>query len=103
MMSGHYQDDSPIPPKLLKSLVASKTANEGGKSLRQIFFATFDYLIHTRGSADTKLLAKELYRDLLGVERIDGTNIGANLGHLGENEWMLPPKKQSFKVWSFLT
>jgi len=82
MMSGHYKDGSPIPDTLLKNLVASKTANEGGKSLRQMFFATYDMMVHTRGEADTMQLAKDLYMDILGMERIEGTNIGANLGHL---------------------
>ena len=84
MMSGHYKDGSPIPQDLLKNLVASQVANEGGKSLRQMFFATYDFLVHTRGEADTVQLAKDLYRDLLGIERIEGTNIGATLGHLGK-------------------
>eukprot|EP00090_Calanus_glacialis_P007989 TRINITY_DN1635_c0_g1_i1.p1 TRINITY_DN1635_c0_g1~~TRINITY_DN1635_c0_g1_i1.p1 ORF type:complete len:781 (-),score=191.71 TRINITY_DN1635_c0_g1_i1:71-2413(-) len=82
LMSGHFKDGSPIPTDLLKNLVASKAANEGGKSLRQMFFATYDFMVHTRGEADTVQLAKELYKELLGIERIEGTNIGANLGHL---------------------
>merc|ERR1711892_72473 len=82
LMSGHFKDDSPIPADLLKNLVASKSANEGGKSLRQMFFATFDFMVHTRGEADTMKIAKDLYMEILGIERIDGTNIGANLGHL---------------------
>ena len=84
LMSGHFKDDSPIPADLLKNLVASKSANEGGKSLRQMFFATFDFMVHTRGEADTMKIAKDLYREILGIERIDGTNIGANLGHLSK-------------------
>jgi len=82
MMSGHYKDGSPIPKDLLQKLVASKKANSGGLNLRQIFFGTFDMTIHTRAKADTMEIARELYRDLLGIERINGTNIGANLGHL---------------------
>ena len=84
LMSGHFKDDSPIPADLLKNLVASKSANEGGKSLRQMFYATFDFMVHTRGEADTMKIAKDLYREILGIERIDGTNTGANLGHLSK-------------------
>ena len=84
MMSGHYEDGSPIPSNLLKNLVASKSANEGGKSLRQMFYATYDLMLHTRGQADSIQIAKDLYKDILGIERIDGTNIGANLGHLSK-------------------
>merc|ERR1712142_638007 len=38
LMSGHYKDNSPIPDELLKALANSKQANEGAKSLRQIYF-----------------------------------------------------------------
>ena len=85
LMSRHYQDNSSIPDHLLKSLVNSKKANEGGKSLRQMFFGTFDLTIHTREEADTMKVGREIYMDLLGIERINGTNIGSTLGHLGEN------------------
>ena len=85
LMSRHYQDNSSIPDHLLQSLVNSKKANEGGKSLRQMFFGTFDLTIHTREEADTMEVSREIYRDLLGIERINGTNIGSTLGHLGEN------------------
>ena len=84
LMSRHYQDNSSIPDHLLQSLVNSKKANEGGKSLRQMFFGTFDLTIHTSAEADTMEVSREIYRDLLGIERINGTNIGSNLGHLGE-------------------
>ena len=94
LMSGHYQDNSSIPDDLLKNLINSKKANEGGKSLRQMFFGTFDITIHTRAEADTVELGRDIYRDLLGIERINGTNIGSNLGHLSET-WLA--------VWDSLT
>ena len=83
MMSGHYKDGSPIPKDMLQKLVASKTANSGGSNLRQIYFGTYDMMLHTRGEADTMKIARDLYYDSLGIERINGTNLGANLGHLG--------------------
>merc|ERR1712203_1278631 len=82
LMSRHYQDNSSIPDHLLQSLVNSKKANEGGKSLRQMFFGTFDLTIHTMADADTMEVGRDIYRDLLGIERINGTNIGSTLGHL---------------------
>ena len=83
MMSGHYRDGSPIPEELLEKLVASRTANSGGTNLRQIYFGTYDMMLHTRGQADTRKIARDLYHDLLGIETINGTNLGANFGHLG--------------------
>lgn len=83
LMSGHFKDGSPIPSDLLKNLVASKSANEGAKSLRQMFFATYDFMLHTRGKADTLAIAKDLYRELLGIERINGTSLGTMLDITG--------------------
>ena len=88
MMTGHFKDNSPIPADLLKNLVASKNANVGGSSLRQIFLATFDLTLHTRGKADTMNIAKDLYREILGIETIGGTNRGANFNHLGKKGYL---------------
>merc|ERR1719430_1595709 len=82
LMSGHFEDGSPIPSDLLENLVASKSANQGGLLLGQIFLATYDLRLHTRGKADTMAIAKDLYRELLGIESINGTNKGATFGHL---------------------
>ena len=84
LMSGHYKDNSSLPDHLLKKLVKSKRANEGGKSLRQMFYGTFDLAIHTMAEADTVEMGNLIYRDLLGIERINGTNVGSNFGHLSE-------------------
>ena len=83
-MTGHFKDNSPIPADLLKNLVASKNANIGGNSLRQIFLATYDLMLHTRGKADTMNIAKDLYMEILGIETIEGTNKAANFNHLGK-------------------
>ena len=82
MISGHYKDGSPIPKTLLHNLVASKAANVGSKSLGQMFTATYDLTLHTQNQTDTMQLSNDLYREFFGIERIPGTNKGANLGHL---------------------
>ena len=82
LMSGHYKDGSPIPKDLLTNLVASKVANAGVESLKQIIFATFDLLIHSNGSIDTYELTKDLYKKFLGVESFKGENIGATFRQL---------------------
>ena len=82
LMSGHFKDGSPIPPELLSALSKSKKANVGGASLRQIFFGTYDITIHTSKEVDSSAVSRDIFEDVLGMERINGTNIGANLGHL---------------------
>ena len=83
MMSGHYRDGSAIPQDLLSNLLSSRTANIGGKSMRQIYFGIFDQQLHTRDKVDTEQLARSLYRELMGIEQIEGTNMAASFGHLG--------------------
>eukprot|EP00090_Calanus_glacialis_P014702 TRINITY_DN23551_c0_g1_i1.p1 TRINITY_DN23551_c0_g1~~TRINITY_DN23551_c0_g1_i1.p1 ORF type:complete len:572 (-),score=137.44 TRINITY_DN23551_c0_g1_i1:79-1626(-) len=82
MMSGHYRDGSAIPQDLLSNLLKSRTANIGGKSMRQIYFGIFDQQLHTRDKVDTEQLANSLYRELMGIEQIEGTNMAASFGHL---------------------
>ena len=84
MMSGHYKDGSPIPDDLLRSLIASREANQGGKSLLQIFYASFDFLIHTRNKANTHRMSNKLFKKILGIKRIKGANAGATFKHFGK-------------------
>ena len=84
MMSGHFKNGSPIPAALLQNLIASKNANVGAKTLGQIFLATYDLMLHSRGKADTATIAKDLYRELLGIEVINGTNRAATIKHLSK-------------------
>jgi len=82
MISGHYKDGSPIPKNLLDSLIASRLANVGYESLRLMYGATYDMILHTHNHTDTMKLSRELYRDFFGIERIEGTNYGATFSHL---------------------
>merc|ERR1712127_1051411 len=52
----------------LGRLVASRTSFAGANALRQLFFAMYDQMLHTRGEGDTKAIAKELYSELLWSE-----------------------------------
>jgi thimet oligopeptidase len=82
MMSGHYLDNSEIPKEILDKLVASRKANAGAFNLRQIILGTFDQKIHTRGKADTMQIFADTYKNILGVETVQGTNMPANFAHM---------------------
>lgn len=82
LLSGHYETGKVLPKDILEKLVASKASFAGALALRQLYFANYDQLLHTRGKADTAKIARELYMELLGIERIEGGNTGAVLGHL---------------------
>ena len=57
-MSKHYKDGSAIPDDMLKTLVASKTANAGVFNLEQIFFGTYDQTIHTMAEVGNDTMIK---------------------------------------------
>ena len=40
--------------------------------------------LHTRGQADTVAIGAKMYKDLFGIDRIEGRNIGETLGHIAE-------------------
>ena len=82
MISGHYEDGSPIPQHLLDNLIASRLANIGSDSLHLLYTASYDLILHTHNDTDTEKLSRELYQDFFGMERIEGTNLGATLSHL---------------------
>ena len=86
LMSSHYKTKEPIPTEVLAKLIASRKSFAGGKALRQIFYSTYDLMLHTRGEADSAAIAKDLYKELLGIDKIDGGNTGATLIHLGHLE-----------------
>ena len=81
-MSGHWKDGSPIPEDLLSKLLASRLANAGGFNLRQIILGTFDQRIHTTGKADTSKVFRDTYKDILDLDTMPGTNMGATFGHM---------------------
>lgn len=81
-MSKHYKDGSAIPDDMLKTLVASKTANAGVFNLRQILLGTFDQTIHTMPKADTAKELSDLSEKILGIASTPNTNMAASFGHL---------------------
>jgi len=83
LMSKHYKDGTALPKEMLDKLVASKNANAGGFTLRQIFLATFDQRLHSSGSkVDTASLIRDTYKEIVGIDTIEGTNFAAIFGHL---------------------
>jgi len=83
LMSRHYKDETPLPKEMLDKLVASKNANAGGFTLRQVFLATFDQRLHSgSGPVDTATLIRDTYKEIVGIDTIEGTNFAAIFGHL---------------------
>ena len=83
LLSSHHKTGAPIPPSLLKNLLASKNHLLRYTTLRQLILGIFDLELHT--AATTPEPAK-LYRDM--VKKYTGINMSpdaifpAGFGHL---------------------
>ncbi|CAK9303177.1 unnamed protein product [Gordionus sp. m RMFG-2023] len=83
LMSGHHKDGSPIPEDLLQKLIKSRKANIAIMTMRQLYLATFDHLIHTKaGKVDILSILDTVSKDIMKIPVTQGTNMAASFGHL---------------------
>jgi len=82
IMSEHYRTKEKLPDELIHKLIAARNANIGLLTKRQIVFALFDQLLHTRSEAKTAELYEQVSREVTPIPVTPGTNMTASFGHL---------------------
>lgn len=81
-ISSHVETGEPLPDILIDSLAKSRNANEGIGAQRQIAFALFDQLLHSRANQDVTQLYAEVFASVTGFTPTPGTSMPASFGHL---------------------
>jgi len=74
LMSGHYKTGEAIPDDIITKLCATKNANCGLLTCRQLMLAIMDQQIHTSTEIDSENLYLQLCEKILRVKATPGTN-----------------------------
>ena len=84
MLSGHYTDHSKkLPAELLKKMIEARNFNRGYYYTRQLMLALTDMTYHsTDGAVDSTALYSKMYKDVMGIDPMDGWHFQASFGHL---------------------
>lgn len=80
----HYQNQNPIPDRLLEAVLKSRIFQEGLACIRQVEFALFDLGLYMQ--EEIKISALELYKEIVAkygiFEYYPGTNFPCGFSHI---------------------
>ena len=81
-MSKHIDSGEAMPGEMSEKISKAKNANVGLLTMRQLCLALYDQRLHTRSEADSAKLYADTVKEILNMEAIPDTNMGASFGHL---------------------
>jgi thimet oligopeptidase len=84
MVSGHYLDPSKkLPKAMVQKIIAKRDFNQGYYYTRQLMLALADMSYATAsGAVDTTAVYRSLFKEVMGLEPVEGTHFQASFGHL---------------------
>ena len=83
MISGHYETGEALPTDLLQKMLAAQNFNQGYFYTRQIFLGMLDLTFHTTdGPVNTTEVHNKLYKEIIGIDALEGGHWTAGFGHL---------------------
>ncbi len=82
LLSTHHETGNPLPKKLLEGLLKSRDHLLRYGTLRQLIFAKFDLVLHTKNSKDPNTLYKKLLKEGAGLTAPKNSLFPAGFGHL---------------------
>lgn len=80
----HYKTNEPLPPELLKAMIAARNVSSAIKAERQVYYGMLDldYHLSPDGKVDTTKVATDLMKDCELFPPVDQTYVQAGFGHL---------------------
>jgi thimet oligopeptidase len=83
LFARHHETGKPIPDKLFKAMVKSRSFGRAISTQRQLFLAALDQNYHTRPAGfDTTRVLEETQNAYLPFKYVPGTHFQATFGHL---------------------
>jgi thimet oligopeptidase len=84
-LSGHYLNHKQkLPDAIVTKMLAAKDFGQGIVYTKQLLYALFDMQLHTQNnsSIDVTKTYDDLYREIIGLEPLEGAHFPASFGHL---------------------
>ena len=85
-LSSHFETKEPLTDHMINSLIASRNADEGMMTLKQLAYSTFDQLIHSKDFLSSGESIADAYArvhlEITGLAVTANTAMPASFGHM---------------------